>query len=342
MTRKPIILITGANGEIGHGLIRYLAKQPNTPGIVALDLKLLDEDLLPFVTKSITGDILHADMLERIREDYKIDTIYHLAALLSTTAEKFPELAHQVNVQGTVNLLELANKEEHTVKFIYPSSIAVYGLPDLETKHANTNITEDQFLHPMTMYGVNKLYCEHLGEYYTKNYGQLDPTTHPSIDFRCVRFPGIISAFTVPSGGTSDYAPEMIHSAVQGKDYECFVRDDTTIPFMMMPDAIQALIQLAHAPVENLTRRTYNVTSFSLSASEFATRLQQTYPDVTITYNPTLARQNIVDSWAHSLDDSRARADWGWSPEYDLDTAFDAYLLPNIEAHYERLQVITL
>jgi len=342
MTRKPITLITGANGEIGHGLIRYLADQPDTPDIVAFDLKPLDDDLLPFVTESIVGDILNTDSLADIVERYQLNTVYHLAALLSTTAEKHPELAHQVNVQGTVNLLALANKEAHTVKFIYPSSIAVYGLPDQVTKHANPSISEDQFLHPTTMYGVNKLYCEHLGEYYTKNYGQLDPTTQPSIDFRCVRFPGIISAFTVPSGGTSDYAPEMIHAAVQGNDYECFVREDTTIPFMMMPDAVQALIQLANAPAERLTRRTYNVTSFSLSARDFADRLHQTFPDVTITYNPTPARQAIVDSWAYGLDDSRARADWDWSPAYDLDSAFDDYLLPNIKAHYGFRKVVSV
>ncbi len=339
MTRKPITLITGANGEIGHGLIRYLAEQTNTPNIVAFDLKPLADDLLPLVHESIVGDILDTALLDSIGERYQLDTIYHLAALLSTTAEKYPELAHQVNVQGTVNLLALANKEAHTVKFIYPSSIAVYGLPDLDTKYNNPNIPEDQFLHPTTMYGVNKLYCEHLGEYYTKNYGQLDPTTKPSIDFRCVRFPGIISAFTVPSGGTSDYAPEMIHAAVQGNDYACFVREDTTIPFMVMPDAVQALIQLANAPSQRLTQRTYNVTSFSLSASDFAQKLQQTYPNITITYNPTPARQAIVDSWAHSLDDSCAHQDWGWSPEYDLDSAFDTYLLPNIEAHYAQYQL---
>jgi threonine 3-dehydrogenase len=334
MTKQPIILITGANGEIGHGLIRYLAEQPNTPAIIALDLKPLDANLHPLIEESIVGDILDTNMLDDLQARYTIDTVYHLAALLSTTSEKYPELAHQVNVQGTVNLLQMANKEDHTVKFIYPSSIAVYGLADLVTKQANPNVNEDSFLTPTTMYGVNKLYCEHLGRYYSDNYQQLDTTVHNTIDFRCVRFPGIISAFTLPSGGTSDYAPEMIHAAVQGHDYECFVHEDTTIPFMMMPDAIQALIQLAEAPRTRLTRRTYNVTSFSLSAHDFADTLQQTFPNMTVTFQPHLGRQAIVDTWPHSINDNCARVDWGWQPQYNIDRAFNEYLLPNIMTYY--------
>lgn len=334
MARQPIILITGANGEIGHGLIRYLANLSDTPAIIALDLKPLDANLRPLVQESIVGDILNTDMLDDLQARYTIDTIYHLAALLSTTSEKYPELAHQVNVQGTVNLLQMANKEDHTVKFIYPSSIAVYGLPDLTTKQLHTHVDEDSFLNPTTMYGVNKLYCEHLGRYYNNNYQQLNPIQHDTVDFRCVRFPGIISAFTIPSGGTSDYAPEMIHAAVQGHDYECFVREDTTIPFMMMPDAIQALIQLAEAPRTHLTRRTYNVTSFSLSARDFANILQQTFPTMTTTFEPHLGRQAIVDTWPHSIDDNHAQTDWDWQPQYDVERAFNEYLLPNIMAHY--------
>lgn len=334
MTKQPITLITGATGEIGHGLIRYLASQSNTPAIIALDLKPLDAELLPLVKESIIGDILDTEMLDELQARYTIDTIYHLAALLSTTSEKYPELAHQVNVQGTVNLLQMANKEDHTVKFIYPSSIAVYGLPDIATKQAHRAVNEDSFLNPTTMYGVNKLYCEHLGRYYTNHYQQLDTTAHDTIDFRCVRFPGIISAFTIPSGGTSDYAPEMIHAAVQGQDYDCFVREDTTIPFMMMPDAIQALIQIAEAPRTRLTRRTYNVASFSLSALEFANILQEIFPQMTITFQPHHGRQSIVDTWPHGLDDSRAQADWDWKPHYDVNRAFHEYLLPNIMAHY--------
>ena len=334
MTKQHITLITGANGEIGHGLIRYLSRQKDAPAVIALDLKPLDAELLPLVEASITGNILDTAMLDDLQTQYSIDTIYHLAALLSTSSEKNPELAHQVNVQGTVNLLQMANREEHTVKFIYPSSIAVYGLPTLATKEANPCVDEDSFLNPTTMYGVNKLYCEHLGRYYTNHYKQLEPTVNDTIDFRCVRFPGIISAFTIPSGGTSDYAPEMIHAAVQGHDYECFVREDTTIPFMMMPDAIQALIQLAEAPRTRLTRRTYNVTSFSLSACDFANILRRIYPAMHITFKPHPGRQAIVDSWPHSIDDSQARLDWGWRPEYNVNRAFDEYLLPNIMAHY--------
>ena len=334
MKKQEITLITGANGEMGHGLIRYLSAQQNAPYIVALDLQPLDAELQPLVHDFIEADILKTDVLENIQDRYTIDTIYHLAALLSTSSEKNPTLAHQVNVQGTLNLLEMANQEAHTVKFIYPSSIAVYGLPDLAIKQSHPVVDEDSFLNPTTMYGVNKLYCEHLGRYYSDHYKQLETTEHRSIDFRCVRFPGIISAFTIPSGGTSDYGPEMIHAAVQGHDYECFVREDTTIPFMMMPDAVQALIQLAQAERTQLTRRTYNVTSFSLSASDFANILQQTFPAMAVTFKPHPGRQTIVDTWAQGLDDSQARSDWNWRPQYTVENAFNDYLLPNIMAHY--------
>jgi nucleoside-diphosphate-sugar epimerase len=338
MTREPIVLITGANGEVGHGLIEYLSAQPHVPEIVTLDLMPQDERLLPRVKKAFVGNILDDDLLKQIHQDYEIDTIFHLAALLSTAAEKNPEFAHAVNVQGTVNLLHMAIQESETrgksVKFIYPSSIAAHGIPDLKTKAAAGAVREDDFLMPTTMYGCNKLYCEHMGRYYSNHYKQLDENITASIDFRCVRFPGLISAFTVPSGGTSDYGPEMIHAAAQGHPYECFVREDTIIPFMAMPDAIKALIQLAEVPRENLSREVYNVTAFSLTAAEFAAHIQAAFPDADVTYAPHSGRQAIVDTWPAELDDSQARKDWGWQPDYGLERAFNEYLFPNIRERY--------
>lgn len=331
-------MITGADGEVGHGLIERLAALQERPSIVALDVHMLDRALRPMIDRLIVGDILDTKLLETLTMEYEIDTVYHLAALLSTSSEFHPEMAHRVNVQGTINLLKLALDQSQSrgqaVKFIYASSIAVYGLPDVQTKQAAGMLHEDQYLNPITMYGCNKLYCEHLGRYYAHHYQQLSATRAIGVDFRCVRFPGLISAVTMPTGGTSDYAPEMIHAAAQGKPYAAFVREDTTIPFMAMPDAINALVTLAAAPRESLRRLVYNVTSFSRSAQELAEMVQRAFPQAEITFRPSDARQGIVDSWPFGLDDSAARQDWGWAPEYDANRAFNDYLVPTIVERY--------
>jgi nucleoside-diphosphate-sugar epimerase len=343
MIRKKVIFITGANGEVGHGLIRTLSALPDALPIVVLDIRSIDPEIARYVDSSIVGDILDVDLLEHLTSEYEIDTIYHLAALLSTHSEFRPEGAHRVNVQGTVNMLQVAIEQarwrDKAVKFIFPSSVAVYGMPDVATKNSVPPVPEDLYLNPITMYGCNKLYGEHLGRYYTAHYRQLATTPHPiGIDFRCVRFPGIISATTMPAGGTSDYAPEMLHAAAKGEPYACFVRPDTVIPFMTMPDAIQALLQLADAPKENLSRAVYNVTGFSLTAAEIAARVRQDFPHATITYEPTAGRQKIVDSWPAAMDDSTARRDWGWQPRHAAEAAFGEYLIPVIREQYETQQ----
>jgi nucleoside-diphosphate-sugar epimerase len=336
--RKKITLITGANGEVGHGLIEALAKIPDQPPLVALDLKRVERPLRQLVSRTIVGDILDIELLDTLGTEYEIDAIFHLAALLSTSSEFNPENAHRVNVQGTINLLKLAADQSATrarpVKFTYASSIAAYGMPDLATKNAAGNVHEDDYLNPITMYGCNKLYCEHIGRYYAHHYRQLSVQKSIGVDFRCVRFPGLISAMTMPTGGTSDYAPEMLHAAAQGSPYAAFVREDTTIPFMAMPDAIKAMLLLSQAPREQLTRDVYNVTSFSRSAAELAGLVKNAFPDAKITFVPSDARQVIVDSWPGGLDDSAARRDWGWSPDYDLDRVFNAYLIPTIVERY--------
>src|SRR5664280_1775322 len=255
MLRKPVVLITGASGEIGHGLIGSLANDADRP-IITLDVKSLAHELGRLVAQEFIGLILDTDLLERILSEYEVDTVFHLAALLSTRSEFTPMTAHHVNVEGTMNLLEFAQKQGEShgrpVRFLYPSSIAAYGLPDAATKASVGKVTENEWTKPTTMYGCNKLYCEHMGRYYAKHYKQLaaEPLAG-KVDFRCLRFPGLISAVTVPSGGTSDYAPEMIHAAAQGKPYPCFVRPDTRIPFMAMPDGVDALLRLAAAPKAN-------------------------------------------------------------------------------------------
>lgn len=334
--RKKVIFITGAVGEIGQALIKSLSEKPHNQ-LLTLDLKPLPDDLHQLATH-VEGDILDTALLTRLVSEYEVDVIYHLAALLSTRAEFTPELAHRVNVDGTMKLLHLAaeqsERRDAAVRFIFPSSIAAYGLPDLKTKDRDRKVREWEWNNPTTMYGCNKLYCELLGSYYCRYYHQLEPKRPTTIDFRSLRFPGLISAFTVPSGGTSDFAPEMIHAAARGEPYHCFVREDARIPFMAMPDAIRALLQLAEAPETDLLRRVYNVTSFSLSAKEIRNLVLEAFPEAKIFFEPDLKRQNIIDSWPADLNDSAAQRDWNWQPAYNVDRTFSNYLFPNIVQRY--------
>jgi nucleoside-diphosphate-sugar epimerase len=333
--RKPVVLITGAGGEIGHGLIECLSRD-SSRGIVTLDVNPLDPALSAKVTREITGSILDRGLLERVLAEFDVQLVFHLAALLSTRSEFTPRTAHQVNVEGTLNLLEFAQQEGEShgrpVVFMYPSSIAAYGLPDLATKTRAGRVGEDEWLHPTTMYGCNKLYCEQLGAYYARHYKQLAAEPQSGrVDFRCLRFPGLISATTVPSGGTSDYAPELIHAAARGEPYECFVRPDTRIPFMAMPDAVDALIALAAVPRERLTRTAYNVRAFNPSAEEIADVAVKAFPNARISWSIDPRRQEIVDSWPADVNDEAARRDWGFSPRYNFDGAFADYLIPRIK-----------
>ncbi len=336
--RKKVIFITGASGEVGHALVKTLAADSDNR-LLTLDVRALPADLHGLTTH-IEGDLLNQHLLARLVSEYEIDVIYHLAALLSTRSEFTPEMAHQVNVEGTLNLLKLAAEQtqwrNRAVQFIFPSSIAIYGLPDRESKALYNRVREWEWNQPRTMYGCNKLYCELLGSYFSQHYRQLAVQQPATLDFRCVRFPGLISAFTLPTGGTSDYAPEMIHAAAQGKPYACFVREEARIPFMAMPDAIQALLQLAQAPRSQLSRLVYNVTSFSLSAQQISERVCTAFPNAEITFAPDSQREAIIDSWPADLDDSAAQRDWGWTPHYDVERAFAEYLMPNIEALYTK------
>ncbi len=336
--RKPVVLITGAGGEIGHGLVTRLA--PPGVSIITIDVNPLDASLAPKVTREFTGSITDVGLLDRILAEFEVDRVFHLAALLSTRSEFTPTTAHHVNVEGTLNLLEFAQRQGEShgrpVLFIYPSSIAAYGLPDLDTKTRVGRVSEDQFTHPKTMYGCNKLYCEQLGHYYARYYKQLSADAIARVDFRAVRFPGLISALTLPSGGTSDYAPEMIHAAANDEAYDCFVRPDTTIPFMTMPDGVDALLALASAVRERLTRTAYNLSAFSRSAAAIRDVVVAAFPNASIGYKVDTKRQGIVDSWPADVDDSAARADWAFSPKYDFDRAFQEYLIPTILERYRR------
>jgi threonine 3-dehydrogenase len=337
MPHDDAVLITGANGEIGHGLIGDL-HTGRRARIIATDIQPLDSDLQSRCQTFVQGDITDSGLIGRLSRDFSFTTIFHLASILSTKGERDPELAHRVNVDGTLNLLQLAAEQSRSrgrsVKFIYPSSIAVYGLPDLETKAREGRVVrEGEWCSPATMYGVNKLTCEHLGRYYALHYRSLEPAT-TRIDFRALRFPGLISALTVPTGGTSDYGPEMLHHAAQGKPYACFVRPDSQLPFMVMPDAVKALLLLEAAPRERLSQVVYNVTSYSPTATEMLQVILRSFPSAQITFAADDRRQAIVDSWPADVDDSAARRDWLWKPEYDFRRSFEEYLIPSIRQRY--------
>jgi nucleoside-diphosphate-sugar epimerase len=333
--RKKVTLVTGAAGEVGTSLVQELLESK--------ERMVLTLDLTPLAARSeghvhVQGDILDSGLLSRLVAEYEIECIFHLAALLSTRSEFTPEQAHRVNVEGTLELLRLASEQSQwrgqPVLFIFPSSIAVYGLPTPEAKSRYSRVREWEWTNPTTMYGCNKLYCELLGSYLSQHYKQLSAEKPVMIDFRALRFPGLISAFTLPSGGTSDYAPEMIHASAKGEPYRCFVAPEVQIPFMAMPDAIHALLRLAAAPKGSLTRLVYNVTAFSLTAAEVRDLVVQAFPDARIEFHPDAKRQAIVDSWPADLDDTAAHRDWKWEPQYDVARAFQEYLVPNIRKRY--------
>ena len=333
--RDKSVLVTGACGEIGQALVQSLSERGFR--IVTADLVIL-----PDAIKSLSAEHIQGDLVNRIKifYDYDFDIIFHLAASLSSKAEIATEEAHRINVEGTMQLLMLAayksEKLQKPVKFLFPSSIAVFGFPDRNAKQSAGRVKEEEWNTPHTMYGCNKLYCEKLGIYYSNFCGQrhLDPAPPKMVDFRAIRFPGLVSACTMPSGGTSDYGPEMLHSAAAGRPYACFVDPGTRIPFMAMPDAIKSILLLTDAPRPGLTSQVYNIAAFSLTAAEFHQRALKAFPGAQISFEPNTRRQGIVDSWPEDVDDGLARRDWGWKPDYDADKFFDEYFLPEIKKRY--------
>lgn len=337
---KPVVLVTGANGEIGRTLLQRLYTDGRYR-VVTVDLTPLPEKYRGFCLETYAGNIMDRYLLDQIAAHHEIEVVFHLAALLSTRGERDPELAHQVNVEGTLHLLRMAQNQSgrlgRPVRFLFPSSIAVYGMASVEEKTKAGRVKEQSYNVPITMYGCNKLYCEHLGRYFTRHFRQLGAlATAARLDFRSLRFPGLISAETAPTGGTSDFGPEMLHAAAQNQPYKSFVGPEAKIPFMAMPDAITALVHLLEADRTKLTESVYNVSAFSISAGEIAERVRAAFPGADIAFEPDAVRSKIVDSWPEDMDDSLARADWGWKPAYDADRAFDEYLVPTIRRRYSQ------
>ena len=334
--RAQRVLVTGACGEIGQALVQALASRGDYQ-IVTSDLAPLPESIRDLSAEHAQGDLIY-----KIKTfyDYDFDVIFHLAASLSSKAEVSSEEAHRINVEGTMQLLMLAayrsEKYQKSVKFLFPSSIAAYGMRTLDVKKTAGRVQENDHNTPHTMYGCNKLYCEKLGIYYSKFHAQkhLDENPPHFLDFRSIRFPGLISAFTLPNAGTSDYGPEILHAAAQGKPYACFVREDSKISFMAMPDAIKSLLMLMDVPRDRLSHQVYNIAAFALTAGGFRDRAMQAFPGAKITFEPSPRRQGIVDSWPEDVDDSLARRDWNWKPDYDAVAFFDHYFLPEIKKRY--------
>ena len=326
--QKSAILITGANGEMGRDLIKSLANDELE--IVTLDLAPINDVISSMVHEKYLGSILDIELLNEISLKYEFTTIYHLAAILSTQAEKKPQLAHSVNVEGTLNLLKLAldqgKKQKIKVKFFFPSSIAVYGFNNLEEKKQAGSIKENSYLNPKTIYGCNKLYCENIGSFYQIRYND--------IDFRSIRFPGIISSQTIPTGGTSDYIPEMIHFAAKGEKYKCFARKDARLPFITMVDAIKSIHDLLLVDKKKLKQNVYNIRSFAPTAEEFQKKILEEFINAEITFKINEKRQRMIDSWPSDTNDSAAKLDWKWKPQHDLDLGLHDYLIPEIKKLY--------
>ena len=330
---EHIALVTGAAGEMGHVLIPELLRQGVQ--VVAMDLRALPEKLARGCRECTDASILDDRAMHRLFARHRFSHVFHLAAILSSKAEKDPDLAHRVNVEGTFGLYRLCLEQGRATggasRVMFPSSIAVYGLPDARTKTRQGAVRESEWLVPAGMYGCNKLYCELVGNYLAR---RRDETGRPPLDFRSIRFPGLISAETLPTGGTTDYAPEMIHAAARGVPYTCFVREDSRLPFMTMPDAVEALLRLGAAEAGRLSTRVYNIRAFSVSAGEIRDEVLRHFPGARISFEPAPARQAIVDSWPADLDDSAARSDWGLDPRHGFAEALGGYLVPALREQY--------
>jgi nucleoside-diphosphate-sugar epimerase len=298
------ILVIGATGQIGSELTLALRERYGSENVVAgghvrkpTSTQLKDSG--PFVV----ADCLDAPSLADLVKKYQIDTIYHLAALLSATAEKNPKLAWQVNVQGLFNVLDVATSYQCAVFF--PSSIAVFG-----QSTPKDNTPQDTIQRPSTIYGISKLTGELLCDYYHQRY---------NLEVRGVRFPGLISYETLPGGGTTDYAVEIFYEALTKGHYTCFLRGDTYLDMMYMPDALKAAIQIMEVDGSLLLHRNgYNVTAMSFCPEELAQEIKKWIPDFQISYEIDPLRQAIADSWPNSMDDEVARQEWGWQPDYNL------------------------
>ncbi|HRI20208.1 MAG TPA: NAD-dependent epimerase/dehydratase family protein [Panacibacter sp.] len=311
---KEKILVIGASGQIGVELTLALRKIYGNANVIASDMRE-ENELLKGSGPYVSMDVMNKEMLhvQVIRQN--ITQIYLLAAILSATGEKSPGLAWNLNMQGLLNVLDIA-REEKLTKVYWPSSIAVFG-----PTSPKQNCPQQTIIEPITVYGISKYAGEFWCNYFHQRFG---------VDVRSLRYPGLISYKSAPGGGTTDYAVEIFHEALEEKKYECFLNEDTYLPMMYMPDAIKATIELMEAPADKISVRTsYNISGMSFSPKEIAEEIKKHIPGFEISYKPD-SRQNIANSWPQSIDDSVARNDWGWHHEYDLARMTDD-MLKNIQ-----------
>ncbi|MFA6035889.1 MAG: NAD-dependent epimerase/dehydratase family protein [Candidatus Micrarchaeia archaeon] len=296
------ILVTGAFGQIGSELVPVLRQKYGKDNVVSSDIRPAT-DAMKAAGPVEMIDVTKKEQIESAVKAHSIDTIYHLSSILSAAGEKNPQLAYIVNNTGMYNVLEIA-REKKLERIMVPSSIAAFGP---ETPRDNT--PNETILKPTTMYGVTKVNGELMANYYFQKFG---------VDIRGVRYPGIISNVAPAGGGTTDYAVEIYYYAVQGKPYTCFLKPDSTLPMMYMPDALRAMVQLSEADVKTLRHHAdYNLAAMSFSPAELTAAIQKEIPEFKVEYKPDF-RQAIADSWPRSIDDSAARKEWGWKHEYDI------------------------
>ena len=313
------ILVTGSVGQIGSELTIALRNRYGNDNVIACGRKTKPSETLLNSGPFEYIDITNRETIEKVVKEYDIDTIYNMAAILSAVGEEKPLLCWNVNINGMYNILEIARDFEMTRVFV-PSSIAAFGP---ETPREDT--PQDTILKPKTMYGVTKVAGELLGDYYFKRFG---------LDVRGVRYPGIISSETLPGGGTTDYAVEIFYEAIKNKKYTCFVKKDTVLPMMYMPDCIKGTIDLMEADVSKLKHHCdYNMGSMSFSAEELADKIKEHIPNFKCVYKPDF-RQAIADSWPKSIDDSTAREEWCWKPEYNI-SSMTKDMLEKLSKRYE-------
>ena len=320
------VLVTGANGQIGSELVQALRHRGDTERVIGADLRPPSDSSSSNGSRETGGahevfDVRDRAALRGVMETHAIDTVFHLASLLSASGEQAPDRAWDVNMHGLKHVLDLAREFQenegradgagNSVRVFWPSSIAAFG------PATGTRAPQQAVLDPQTMYGVTKVSGELLCRYYFQKYG---------VDVRSVRYPGLISYAAPPGGGTTDYAPEMFYAAAEGRPYTCFVEPETRLPMMYMPDALDAALDLMDAPAEALSVRTsYNVGALSFTARELADALAARVPGFECQFAPD-ERQEIADSWPAAVEDRPARGDWGWNPQYDLDALTDDML----------------
>lgn len=313
------ILVTGATGQIGSELVPELRRINGGENVIVGVHRRPPSDELKESGPYEKIDVTDKESIEKLVDEYEIDTIYHMAAILSAAGENNPRLAWDVNMNGTYNILEIA-RERGAVRLFVPSSIAVFGP---ETPRDNT--PQETVLKPRTMYGLTKVAGELLCNYYYERFG---------LDVRGVRYPGIISYKTPPGGGTTDYAVEIFYEALRKKRYSCFLREDSTLPMMYMPDCIKSTLDIMDADLSKLVHHAdFNLAAISFSPEELAEAIRKHIPEFSISYEPD-SRQAIADSWPKSIDDSAARREWGWSPDYDL-ASMTEDMLKNLRIRYD-------